>query len=264
MSTTFYSVDIEATGPDLRNDRIVQLAVLKVQGESIEAFDDLCYTDIEMNDAVTEVHGITNAMLEDAYWPDETDAFRELERGNVESNYFISHGNELDLRMLEHEGLEIVMRKIDTDKCSRFLIPDTPGYKLETLIDYCGLRERAERLAAKLGIEDLNAHDALSDALWHYVLFEYLRERVEGDLDRLVELTQTKMLLEKLPFGRHKGKSFEEVLQSDPEDLVWIYANSAPDWEDLHHTVLHWLEKKPYFYKKALREREENEKRLFF
>ncbi|WP_456451848.1 3'-5' exonuclease [Hydrogenimonas sp.] len=257
---TFYSVDIEATGPDLRNDRIIQLAVVKARGEELEAYNNLCYTDIEMNDAVVEVHGITNAMLEDKYWPYETDAFIELEKGNHPSNYFISHGNALDLRMLEHEELDVVMQCIDTDKCSRFLLQDAPDFKLASLIAHCGLQKRAERLAARLGIENLHAHDALSDALWHYVLFEHLLRRVDHDPARLVALTRTPMVMEKVTFGRFKGKRFEALLHDNPDVLVWMYVHIAPEWEDLHHTLEHWLKKREYFYKKARKEREENER----
>ena len=92
-----YCVDIESTGVDLKNDRIIQLALLKVQDEKVEVYDDLCYTYIEMNDEVVNIHNITNEMLEDKYWPYETDAFLELEKGNVSSNYFVTHGNQLDV-----------------------------------------------------------------------------------------------------------------------------------------------------------------------
>ena len=49
MADTLYFVDIEATGIDLENDRIIQLAFLKIKDEQIEVFDDLCYTDIVMS-----------------------------------------------------------------------------------------------------------------------------------------------------------------------------------------------------------------------
>ena len=264
MSYTVYCVDVEATGPDLKNDRLIQLAFLKVRGESIEAYDDLCYTDIEMNDAVVAVHGITNAMLEDKYWPDETDAFRELERGNVPENYFVSHGNGLDIAMLEHEGLELKMQRIDTDKCARMLLKDAPSYKLQDLVERYGLQERAQEIARKIGLKDLDAHDALTDALWHYVIFELLLDKVDGEIERLVRLTEEPMLLEKITFGKHKGKSFEEVFEKSPEDLVWAYVNMAKDWPDLEFTLEHWLKQKEYFWKKAEKERKEAERTLFF
>ncbi len=255
MTPTLYFVDVESTGIDLKNDRLIQLAFLKVQGDRIEAFNDLCYTDIEMNDTVVNIHHITNAMLEDKYWPYETDAFMELEKGNNPSNYFIAHGNELDVAMLEHEELTLEMQKIDTDKCSRLLLKEAQSYKLEDLISSYGLTQKAEAVAKQIGLENLDAHDALSDALWHYVLFELLLERVEGDIDALVTLTAEPMMLEKITFGKYKGKSFEEVFQKSPLDLVWMYVNMAHDWADLDYTLAHWLKQKEFFWKKAQDER---------
>jgi len=255
---TLYCVDIESTGVDLKNDRIIQLALLKVQDEKIETYDDLCYTDIEMNDEVINIHNITNEMLEDKYWPYETDAFIELENGNVSDNCFISHGNQLDVQMLENEELMLKMKCIDTDKCSRSLLKEAKSYKLEDLITQYSLMEHAERVARKIGLTELKAHDALSDALWHYVLFELLLGKVSGSIETLVEMTETPMLLEKITFGKYKNKSFEEVMLKDPLDLVWMYVNVAKDWEDLDFTLTHWLKTKEYFWKKALKEREEN------
>ena len=254
----YYFVDIESTGVDLKNDRIIRLAFLKAEGAQIEAFNGLCYTDIEMNDAVVEIHHITNAMLEDKYWPDETDSFIELEKGNITSNYFISHGNELDMKMLENDELNIVMNCIDTDKCARHLLKDAGSYKLQDLIVKYELSTKAQSVAKKIGREDINAHDALSDALWHYVLFEFLLEKSEGEIEALVTLTETPMLLEKVTFGKYKNKTFEEIFAKDPIDLVWMYNNIALDWADLEFTLEHWLKQKEYFWKKAQKERKEN------
>ncbi|WP_353662006.1 exonuclease domain-containing protein [Hydrogenimonas sp. SS33] len=255
MPPIIYSVDIEATGVDYRNDRMIQLAVLKVEGENVEAWDDLCYTDIEIPPIVAEMTGITNAKLEEAYWPDETDAFMALQEGNRPENIFLSHGNRLDLAMLANEGLEIVMKKVDTDKCARALLLDAPSYKLGDLIARYGLKERAEAVAKTLGKGDIEAHDALSDAIWHYALYTLLLEKANGDAKELVRLTAEPMMLEKITFGKFKGKRFEEVFEKEPGALVWMYANMTEDWDDLEYTLRHWLQKKPFFWKQAQEEK---------
>ena len=255
LKNTLYFVDIESTGIDLKNDRIIQLALLKLKDDEITAFNDLCYTDVEMNDTVIAVHGITNAMLEDKYWPYEVDAFVELEEGNVESNFFVSHGNELDVAMLNNEELYLEMRCVDTDKCSRHLLKDATSYKLYELITQYGLEAKAEKIAKDMGLNDIKAHDALSDALWHYVLFNFLMQKVDDDIEKLVTLTTTPMMLEIISFGKHKNKSFEEVMIQDPLDMVWMYVNVSKDWMDLEYTLTHWLKTKEFFWKKAQEER---------
>jgi len=255
LDNTFYFVDIESTGIDLKNDRIIQLALLKIKQDEITAFNDLCYTDIEMNDTVIAIHHITNAMLEDKFWPYETDAFLELEKGNVEGNFIVSHGNELDVAMLENEELELKMSCIDTDKCSRILLQDASGFTLSDLMKQYGLDGQAENVAKEIGLANLEAHDALTDAIWHYVLFKFLMTKVENSAERLVELTSTPMMLEKVSFGKHKNKTFEEVMMKDPQDMVWMYVNVAKNWLDLDHTLTHWLKTKDFFWKKAQEER---------
>ena len=255
MKNTLYFVDIEATGLDLVNDRIIQLAFLKVKDNNITVFNDLCYTDIQMSEAVMSVHNITNLMLKDKFWPYETNSFMELEKANNESNYFISHGNELDVKMLENEELNLDMKCIDTDKCARAILKDAISYKLEDLITKYSLTTKAESVAKKIGISDITAHDALSDALWHYVLFELLLEKVDGDIDSLVKITAEPLLLEIISFGRYKNKSFEEVFSTDPLDFVWMYVNMAQDWVDLEYTLTYWLKTKKHLLERAKKER---------
>ena len=260
---TFYFVDMESTGVDLKNDRIIQLAFLKEQAGEITAFNDLCYTDIEMNDTVIAIHHITHAMLEDKLWPYETDAFLELEKGNVEGNFFVSHGNELDVAMLENEELELKMSCIDTDKCSRILLKEASGFTLSALMKQYCLESQAEEVAKDIGLGNLEAHDALTDAIWHYVLFKFLLTKVENSAEKLVELTSTPIMMEKVSFGKHKGKTFEEVMTKDPQDMVWMYVNVAKTWLDLDHTLTHWLKTKEYFWKQAQKERNKSESSWF-
>jgi DNA polymerase III epsilon subunit-like protein len=252
-----FFVDIEATGIDLEKDRIIQLAFLKKEGENFEVFSDLCYTDLKMSYTAMGIHHITPEMIKDKYWPYETDSYMALEKENVESNYFISHGNELDTAMLENEGMELKMQCIDTDKCARHLLKDAEDYKLQTLRYQYGLYQEEKEVAQKLGIGEVRAHDALSDVLWHYLLFELLLEKAGGDVDELVTLTQTPILLEKITFGKYKNKNitFEELFATDPGDFVWMYNNIAKTWPDLEHTVKYWLKTDPYYWKIAQEER---------
>ncbi|HHH37233.1 MAG TPA: 3'-5' exonuclease [Epsilonproteobacteria bacterium] len=252
-----FFVDVESTGIDLQKDRIIQLAFLKKEGDDLEAFSDLCYTDLSMSYASMGVHHITPEMLEEAYWPYETDSFMALEKANSEENYFISHGNELDITMLQHEGLELKMQCIDTDKCARHLLKDAEDYKLQTLRYQYGLYQKENEIARRLGITEVRPHDALSDVIWHYLLFELLLEKAGGDVDRLVTLTETPILLERITFGKYKNKNmtFEELFATDPGDFVWMYNHIARDWPDLEYTVEHWLKQDPRLWKKALEER---------
>ena len=253
-----YFVDVEATGIDLENDRIIQISYLKKEGDAFTVSDDLCYTDIKMGYAAMGVHHITPEMIEDKLWPYETDTFIDLENNNEPSHYFISHSNELDLAMIRNEELEIKMKLIDTDRCARHLLKDAEDYKLQTLRYQYGLYKKEKAFAQELGLGELKAHDALSDVIWHYLLFEVLLERVDNDIEKLVTLTETPVLMEKLPFGKHKDKTFEELFETDPGYFIWMYNKMGKDWEDLEYTAAHWLKKNPQLWKEAQEERKKS------
>ena len=255
-----FFVDIEATGVDLEKDRIIQIALIKDEDGKTEIFNDLCYTDLKMSYEAMGIHHITPDMLEDKYWPYETDAFIELEKHNSSQNYFITHGNELDIAMLKNEELDLKMKLIDTDVCSRHLLKDAEGYKLQTLRYQYGLYKREKEFAKKLGIDELSPHDALSDAVWCYMLTELLLEKVDGSMDELVKLTHTPVLLEKVTFGKYRNENytFEELFKIDPGYFVWLYNRLARDWKDLEYTLEYWLKQDPYYWKKAQDERNKN------
>jgi DNA polymerase III epsilon subunit-like protein len=247
---TKYFVDVESTGTNLEKDRVIQLAVLIEDEKGLRYFNDLCYSDREISYSAMGVHHITPDMLEDKFWADETDSFLALQEGNSKSNYFISHSNELDLAMLKNEGFECEMKIIDTQRCALHLLKDAEDYKLQTLRYQYGLYKKEQKILDRLSLDSIKPHDALSDAILHYLLFEFLLERVES-IDKLVELTTEPILLDMVNFGKYKDKmSFQELFETNPNYLVWVYANMNM-WEDLEYTVEFWLKKDSRLWKKA-------------
>ncbi len=99
--------------------------------------------------------------------------------------------NDLDVRMLQHEGFEPKMKMIDTAVCSKHLLKGAEDYRLQTLRYQYGLYKKELDVAKKLGLSEIKAHDAIGDALLHYLLFELLLEKVNNNIEKLVELTKT-------------------------------------------------------------------------
>ncbi len=249
-----YFVDVESTGTNLDEDRVIQIAVIIEDNNTLKYLSDLCYSDKKISYSAMGVHHITPEMLEDKFWPNETDSFLELKKANTPNNYFISHSNELDLAMLKNEGFECRMRVIDTKRCSQHLLKDAEDYKLQTLRYQYKLYKKEPKILKRLNLDSIKPHDALSDAILHYLLFEFLLERVEN-IDKLVELTTKPILLNMVNFGKYKDKiSFQELFETNPNYLVWVYANMNM-WEDLEYTVEFWLKKDLRLWKKAQGER---------
>jgi DNA polymerase III epsilon subunit-like protein len=250
-------LDVEATGCDGENDKMIQLAFLKQKDDKVECYNDLCFTDGKMSYTAMGIHHITPEMVVDACLAIETESYKALEKENSELNYFITHNNSLDVAMLENEGMVLKMKRIDTDVCARHLLKDAENYKLQTLRYQYGLYRKEEEAARKFGVDTIRAHDALSDALLHHLLFELLLEKVNGDVDALVALTDTPVILEKITFGKYKDQdiTFEELFQTDPMDFVWMYTHLATKWKDLESTVEYWLQKDPYYWNIAQEKR---------
>ncbi len=250
-------LDVEATGCDGENDTMIQLAFLKQKNNEVESYNDLCFTDGQMSYTAMGIHHITPEMLADACSATETKSYKALEKENSELNYFITHNNSLDVAMLEKEGMVLKMKRIDTDVCARHLLKDAENYKLQTLRYQYGLYKKEDEATQKFGVDVIRAHDALGDALLHHLLFELLLEKVNGDVNALVTLTDTPVLLEKITFGKYKNKdmTFEELFQKDPIDFVWMYTHVATKWKNLENTVEHWLQKDPYYWNLAQEKR---------
>ena len=250
-------LDVEATGCDGENDKMTQLAFLKQKDDEVESYNDLCFTDGKMSYTAMGIHHITPEMLAEACMATETESYKALEKENSALNYFITHNNTLDVAMLENEGMVLKMKRIDTDVCARHLLKDAENYKLQTLRYQYGLYRKEKEAAKKFGVADIRAHDALGDALLHHLLFELLLEKVNDDVNALVTLTDTPVLLEIITFGKYKDQdmTFEELFQADPMDFVWMYTHTAIRWKDLENTVEHWLQKDPYYWKMAQEKR---------
>lgn len=250
-------LDVESSGSDVDNDKMIQLAFLKQKDDEVESYNDLCFTNGKMSYTAMGIHHITPEMVAEACIAIETESYKALEKENSELNYFITHNNTLDVAMLENEGMVLKMKRIDTDVCARHLLKDAENYKLQTLRYQYGLYRKEKEVARKFGINAIRAHDALGDALLHHLLFELLLEKVNGDVNALVTLTDTPVLLEIITFGKYKDQdmTFEELFQTDPMDFVWMYTHTATRWKDLENTVEHWLQKDPYYWKMAQEKR---------
>ena len=98
--------------------------------------------------------------------------------------------------------------------------------------------KQEQSLIDKLGIV-INAHDALGDVIVLKHLYEKLTE--SHTVESMIELCSKPIILEYIPFGKHKGKRFEEVAIEARNDLKYMMENFDLDG-DLRATFNHYLE----------------------
>ena len=101
---------------------------------------------------------------------------------------------------------------------------------------------------------EATAHDALGDVLVLEKLFERLKnklmqeEKLDEDsvLEKMIEISSHPSLLRSFSFGKHNGKTLEEVLKTDRGYLEWLLAQKLESdqiEDDWIYTLKHHLRK---------------------
>jgi len=148
-------IDFETTGisPNL-GDRATEVAiVITEQGRVVDRYQSLMNAGVRIPSFITQLTGITNAMIEAA--PPADAVMREAARfvGEVP---MVAHNASFDRRFwmaeLERAGAEAVQPFACTVLLSRRLYPEAPSHKLGSLVDFFRLPRTGQ------------AHRALADA----------------------------------------------------------------------------------------------------
>lgn len=243
----FILLDTETTGTG-DSDRIIQLGFMVLNGKSVDIYNDFCSSDIPIGYGAMEVHGITQEEIAGKPKCTETDAFKALESLNISDNVMIIHNAPFDLGMLAKENFTSKMRLIDTLRCAKHLFEDEEAHRLQFFRYRLGLYKIEQAEADALGIV-VKAHDAIGDVLVLKLFLTELRKKLTerfgsvNPIDKMVELTQTPVFITKpLKFGKHKGKTLNEIANEDKKYLSWMVANMENLDEDMKYSIARVLE----------------------
>ncbi len=121
---------------------------------------------------------------------------------------------------------------ICTMKSAKHVWPDAPGYGNQVLRYWLGIKIPQSIIELAPIIMHMNPHQALFDvAITTGILSRMIDHGYSPD--QLLHMTRTPLTLKKIPFGKHKGRNFNQV----PRDyLNWLRNQSDLD-EDVKHTV---------------------------
>ncbi len=228
--------DIESTGLDVSSDRIVEIAVLKItpSGEQEEWVKRL-NPQMPISSESTEIHGISDEDVQNA--PTFKDVADDLAAFLGSADLAGFNSNKFDIPMLAEEFLR-VDHSFDVSN-RKFIDVQNIFHKMEqrTLVAaykfYCN--------------KDLNdAHNASADT---NATFEVLKAQIEryedlkGDIEYLSEFSKNtkheiidfagRLAKNKdgkpiYNFGKHKGKTIEEVANQEPGYYGWMLNGNFP------------------------------------
>lgn len=238
-------LDTETTGTT-EEDRVIQLGYIVLGAKEVEVHNEFNSTDVPISFGAMEVHGITQEMIENKPICTETTAYKRLLELNVQDNYLIIHNAPFDIKMLEKEGFKTQMQVIDTLRVAKHLLPDEEAHRLQYFRYKMELYKEEEKEANALGIV-VKAHDAIGDVLVLKLFLSKLRVLVqekfvgENPVEKMVDLTNTPILIKKFRFGKHKGKEVEEVAREDAGYLRWMLANMDTLDDDMRYTINYYL-----------------------
>jgi DNA polymerase III alpha subunit (gram-positive type) len=233
--------DTETTG-NQEEDKVIQFGAMIVdQKGKVEAFDELCSTNVDIKLEAMEVHNITPDLLINKPKAIETSFYKRLEELNTNENYLIAHNISFDMGMIKKEGFVNQYQLIDTLRCAKHLYPDLPYHRLQYIRYALELYKTETAEAAKNNIT-IKAHDAIGDVLVMKLFLTKLvgkcREMYPdyNPIEKLVDLTKTPVFMKTFKFGKHKGKDIESVAREDAGYLNWMRTNMELD-EDLRYTL---------------------------
>ena len=220
-------IDLETSGlPDDEGAEIVEVGFVDVLLDDLStarSWSTLVRPAKPITPKTMAVHHITNDEVAAA--PTFAQVMPYISKGLSEHDLFCAHNAKFERHFL---GM-FRNRWVCTHKSALTIWPDFESHS-----------NQACRYELGLSLDKALAeppHRALPDAyVTAHILIECLKQRPATEL---VAITESPILLRTVGFGKHRGKTFEELARSDKGYLQWMSGQEFD--EDVKHTVKHWL-----------------------
>lgn len=226
--------DLETTGVNITNDRVVEISILKVfPNGNKESKTWLINPEMPIPPVVSAIHGITDDKV--ANEPTFKELASEINTMIKDADLAGFNSNRFDIPLLAEEMLRA---GIDFDMKSRVAVDvQTIFHKME---------QRTLSAAYKFYCDKSleNAHTAEADTLATYEVLKAQIERydeLENDTKFLAEFSSRKKFAdfagfisynkeghEIFSFGKHKGKLVTDVLDQEPGYFGWLLNADFP------------------------------------
>ena len=257
-------LDTETTGINPTKAHCVEIALIRAKYRGREKVSQrqhvfLVKPPIPIPEGAAEVHHITDELVADCSSAAELeDDLLQIVEG---ADIIVAHNLPYDAKIVgrefpgafcvEEDGKKSwrVPVGIDTLRIVRRLWPLSPDHKLQTLREFLELASAEEVLEAcdgytpGLGEGETGEHRAMFDTKVCQLLCEEILAHHFPSFDALVKSLETPVVLEIMPFGKHKGLTFAEIKVQRPSYLRWLRGQPWVKHEnpDLYLTVQQYL-----------------------
>lgn len=220
-------IDLETTGVNLASDRIVEIAIVKLQPDYTRVVKrKLINPQMPIPKASSDVHGITDEMVKDA--PSFKQVANEVRQFLDNCDLAGYNSNRFDFPMLVEEFLRA---GLDFDISDKHMLDVQKVYHM--------MEPRTLSAAYKFYCEKSldNAHTAEADAAATWEVLEsqlqkypQLGTTVESVIkfsghEQIVDFARRFVMengKEIFNFGKHKGRAVTEVLKLEPQYYDWM------------------------------------------
>lgn len=252
MSHEIFFLDTETTSADTTKAHVVQFAMVTKfltkdeWGNAEFLIKPPCPIDIW----AMATHHITPKMVQNSPGFKESEGYEVLKRRLDLGHILVAHNAPYDVAVLANDGV-VVEKYIDTLKVAKHVLEDSSieSFSLQYLRYFYTLDESHE-----WELTSWFAHSALYDTVVLKWFYEFLEAKVrklhpgKDPVERMLELTNTPLMIRTFRFWKHNGKTIEEVSRTSPDYLEWLLGSEMqkPEHEqnvDMIYTLRHWLKK---------------------
>jgi DNA polymerase-3 subunit epsilon len=226
-------IDLETTGTQLSQDRIVEIAIVKLNPDGTRVTRrKLINPQMPIPKASSDIHGITDDMVKDA--PTFKQVANEVKQFIGQSDLAGYNSNRFDIPLLMEEflraGMEFDMqhlRLVDVQKVFHMMEQRTlsAAYKF-----YC------DKILESAHSAEVDAMATLEVLEAQVLRYPQLGTTVESLLkhigeDRFVDFARRMVFdngVEVFNFGKHKGRPGVDVLKMEPQYYDWMMKGDFP------------------------------------
>ena len=177
MKNTLVALDIETTGLDPKNDKIIEIGAVRFSGSKIEdEFNSLINPGKNIPPFISQLTGITDAMVRGA--PPVEEVIEQL-ADFVKDAPVVGHNVKFDLSFLKKQGVLKQNKAIDTYEMAAVVLPAEGRYNLRALGQSLSVPMKATHRA----LDDTKVTQAI-----YHLMYQIILEQPLGLLSEIVRL----------------------------------------------------------------------------